>query len=129
MYAAGFILENNLRLADSAASVYDTLIRRYPSSQYVKNIAMKVNIYKQEKARIEKQKQEAMLNQNQQVKDDTSNVTNLAFLGNKDEEMISEDEIKKQEESVISQPIKKEETIKTTKRKLERLWNPRKLKR
>jgi hypothetical protein len=43
--------------------------------------------------------------------------------------MISEDEIKKQEESVITQPIKNEETIKTTKRKLERLWNPRKLKR
>lgn len=126
LYAAGFILENNLRLADSAASVYDTLIRRYPTSQYVKNIAMKVNTYKQEKARIEREKQEAQLNQ--QEKKDTTNVTELAFLGNKDEELI-EEEIKKEENQNVVQPIKQEETLKPTKRKLERLWNPRKLKR
>uniref|UniRef100_A0A832G242 Tetratricopeptide repeat protein n=1 Tax=Ignavibacterium album TaxID=591197 RepID=A0A832G242_9BACT len=126
LYAAGFILENNLRLADSAASVYDTLIRRYPSSLYVKNIAMKVNLYKQEKARIEREKQEALLNKEE--KKDTANVTELAFLGNKEEE-IPEEEIKKEEELIINQSIKNEETIKPTKRKLERLWNPRKLKR
>lgn len=126
LYAAGFILENNLRLADSAASVYDTLIRRYPSSLYVKNIAMKVNLYKQEKARIEREKQEALLNK--EDKKDSANVTELAFLGNKEEE-IPEEEIKKEEELIINQNIKNEETIKPTKRKLERLWNPRKLKR
>lgn len=126
LYAAGFILENNLRLADSAASVYDTLIRKYPSSQYVKTIAMKVNLYKQEKARIEREKQEALLNKEE--KKDSANVTELAFLGNTEEE-IPEEEIKKEEETIVNQNIKNEEIIKPTKRKLERLWNPRKLKR
>lgn len=126
LYAAGFILENNLRLADSAVSVYDTLIRKYPSSLYVKKIAMKINVYKQEKARIERKKQEALLNKEE--KKDTANVTELAFLGNKEEE-IPEEEIIKEEETIINQIIKNEETIKPTKRKLERLWNPRKLKR
>ncbi|MGQ9643310.1 MAG: tetratricopeptide repeat protein, partial [Ignavibacterium sp.] len=105
LYAAGFILENNLRLTDSAASVYDTLIRKYPSSQYVKNIAMKVNFYKQEKARIEKEKQEALLNKEE--KKDTANVTELAFLGNTEEE-IPEEEIKKEEETIVNQIIKNE---------------------
>lgn len=126
LYAAGFILENNLRLADSAASVYDTLIRKYPSSQYVKNIAMKVNLYKQEKARVEREKQQALLNKEE--KNDTTNVTELAFLGNTEEE-IPEEEIKKEEETIVNQNIKNEEIIKPIKRKLERLWNPRKLKR
>lgn len=126
LYAAGFILENNLRLADSAASVYDTLIRKYPSSLYVKNIATKVNLYKQEKARIEREKQETLLNKEE--KNDTTNVTELAFLGNTEEE-IPEEEIKKEEETIVNQIIKNEETINPTKRKLERLWNPRKLKR
>lgn len=127
LYAAGFILENDLKLTDSAASVYDTLISKYPSSPYVKSIAAKVNTYKQEKARIEREKQTQI--QQQQEKKDSTNVTELAFLGNKEDEELTEEEIQKQEQLITSPEIKNEETPKTTKRKLERLWNPRKLRR
>jgi hypothetical protein len=41
-------------MPDSAASVYDTLISKYPKSVYVKNISKKVTAYKQEKVRIQK---------------------------------------------------------------------------
>lgn len=127
LYAAGFILENDLRLPDSAAIVYDTLVAKYPSSPYVKNVAMKVTTYKQEKARIEREKQSELQKQNE--KTDTTNVTELAFLGNKENEEITEEEIIKQEQLKGNQVIKNEENLKQTKKKLERLWNPRKLRR
>ncbi|MBI5661310.1 MAG: tetratricopeptide repeat protein [Ignavibacterium album] len=126
LYAAGFILENDLRLPDSAAAVYDTLISKYPSSPYVKSIAMKVSTYKQEKARIEREKQTLL---QQQDKKDSTDVTQLAFLENKEDEKISEEEIIKQEQISGNQIIKNEEDQKPTKKKLERLWNPRKLRR
>ncbi len=126
LYAAGFILENDLRLPDSAVAVYDTLITKYPSSPYVKNVAMKVTTYKQEKARIEREKQTQI---NQQENKDTTDVTQLAFLGNKEDEEINEDEIIKQEQINGNQIIKKDDELKPTKKKLERLWNPRKLRR
>ncbi len=125
LYAAGFILENDLRLPDSAAAVYDTLISKYPSSPYVKSVAMKVSTYKQEKARIEREKQTQL---QQQDKKDSTDVTQLAFLGKEDEE-ITEEEIIKQEQLNGNQIIRQEEDLKPTKKKLERLWNPRKLRR
>lgn len=127
LYAAGFILENDLRLPDSAAAVYDTLISKYPSSPYVKSVAIKVNTYKQEKARIERERQTQLMQQ--QEKKDTSNITELAFLGNQEDEKITEEEIAKQEQISGNQDIRNEENLKLTKKKLERLWNPRKLRR
>lgn len=125
LYAAGFILENDLRLPDSAAAVYDTLISKYPSSPYVKRVAMKVSTYKQEKARIEREKQTQL---QQQDKKDSTDVTELAFLGKEDEE-IAEEEIIKQEQLNGNQIIRQDEDLKPTKKKLERLWNPRRLRR
>lgn len=54
LYTSGWILENDLFLPDSAASVYDTLIAKYPTSLYVKQVSRKVTVYKQEKVRIQK---------------------------------------------------------------------------
>ena len=54
LYTSGWILENDLFLPDSAASVYDTLISKYPKSVYVKNVSKKVTAYKQEKVRLQK---------------------------------------------------------------------------
>lgn len=54
LYTSGWILENDLFLPDSAASVYDTLISKYPKSVYVKNVSKKVTTYKQEKVRLQK---------------------------------------------------------------------------
>ncbi len=127
LYAAGFILENDLRLPDSAVAVYDTLISKYPSSPYVKNVAMKVTTYKQEKARIEREKQSEL--QKQHDKTDTTKVSELAYVDNKENDELTEEEIIKQEQLVTNQIIKNEDNLKSTKKKLERLWNPRKLRR
>jgi TolA-binding protein len=46
LYASGWILENDLKLNDSAAVVYDTLYSRYPKSIYATNISPKLFVYK-----------------------------------------------------------------------------------
>ncbi len=40
--------------------MYDTLIAKYPTSVYVKQIAKKVTAYKQEKARLQKATQDSI---------------------------------------------------------------------
>jgi tetratricopeptide (TPR) repeat protein len=54
LYASAWILENELSLLDSAASVYDSLLAAYPQSQYSSTVRPKVQLYKQEKERIRK---------------------------------------------------------------------------
>jgi TolA-binding protein len=48
LYASGWILENDLKLYDSAAVVYDTLAVRYPRSVYTSNVNPKLYTYKEE---------------------------------------------------------------------------------
>lgn len=48
LYAGGWILENELKLLDSAAVFYDTIDVNYPQSQYASNIKPKLTFYKQE---------------------------------------------------------------------------------
>ena len=52
LYAAGWILENDLKLNDSAAVVYDTLQARYPKSVYALKIRPKLFAYQDEIKRI-----------------------------------------------------------------------------
>lgn len=54
LMAAGKILEDKLRLPDSAAVVYDTLVKKYPTSAHAIAIFPKINYYKEEKARLKK---------------------------------------------------------------------------
>ena len=49
IYASGWIEENKLNDYSAAAESYDTLIARYPASEYVRSVAPKVTLYKQEK--------------------------------------------------------------------------------
>ena len=53
IYASGWIEENKLKDYSSAVETYDTLIAKYPSSEYVRVIAPKVSFYKQEKRKQE----------------------------------------------------------------------------
>jgi len=53
LHAAGFILEEKLKLYDSAASVYDTLIMHYPKSEHASKVSPRLSFFKQEKQRIE----------------------------------------------------------------------------
>jgi len=123
LYAAGFILENDLKLSDSAVTVYDSLISKYPNSEFVRLIAMKITVYKQEKARIKKEMEEAA---NKVVK--VEEELNPAFLGLNEEDVKpiqEEEQLEITEKEIENQQLF---TI-TPKKKLERLWNPRKHRR
>ncbi len=52
LMAAGKILEDNIRLADSAAVVYDSLVVKYPTSAAAIKIYPKITFYKDEKKRL-----------------------------------------------------------------------------
>ena len=48
LYASGWILENDLKLYDSAAVIYDTLTTRYPKTVYASKVMPKLYYYKEE---------------------------------------------------------------------------------
>lgn len=137
LYAGGWILEKDLRLLDSAAVVYDTLVARYASSVYSREVAKKLGGYKQELARIKKEEEDAkLLAQKENGKEISKQVNqneknpldeNEEFISqsiNPDlEELVNDEETRKGEEklpdSLIPDPLNQ-------KPKLEALWNPRK---
>ncbi len=51
IYTIGFIYENELRLLDSAVTYYDTLNIKYKNTEYARNVAAKLNFFKQEEKR------------------------------------------------------------------------------
>ena len=53
LYTIGYILENDLNLADSAAVIYDILNKQYRTSEYAKSINQKLAGYNQEKKSLE----------------------------------------------------------------------------
>lgn len=126
LYASGWILENNLSMPDSAASVYAELMKEYPTSIYIKNIAPKLAFYNQEKARIQKAIQDSLAQQQELNSDSTLIAANQI-----------EDKLSEKEKEVISPG--KETDIPTdnklnvahlnngnNQKKLEPLWDPRK---
>ena len=133
LYASAFILEDNLFLLDSAASVYDTLIAKYPTTPYVKKVSQKISIYKQEKARIQKAIQDS-LNALVQLKSDS---TQIALDPDEESEKLTEEvfgsvvadtKIVEESNPVLNNEIsdpKKQVGI-TQKKKYEPLWDPRK---
>jgi TolA-binding protein len=48
LYAGGWILENELKLFDSAAVFYDSINVKYPQSKYASSIKPKLSFYKEE---------------------------------------------------------------------------------
>jgi len=60
LLAAGFVLENDLMLRDSAFAVYDTLVTRYPQTRFSNKIAPKVNFYKDERAKAKKRIEDSL---------------------------------------------------------------------
>ncbi len=49
LYTTGWIFENKLGKPDSAVSMYDSLVIKYPSTQYANQVREKVEIYKMHK--------------------------------------------------------------------------------
>lgn len=58
LLAAGWVLENDLKLSDSAAAVYDTIVTKYPKSIYASAIKGKLDVYRLDR---EKKKSAAAL--------------------------------------------------------------------
>ena len=54
LYAEGWIFENVLNKPDSAVIYYDSLMAKYPKSEYAENISPKLEFYRNEKLRIKK---------------------------------------------------------------------------
>lgn len=52
LYASGWILENKLNLLDSAAVIYDSLVKYYPKSIYAMKVLPKLSLYNQELAKM-----------------------------------------------------------------------------
>jgi TolA-binding protein len=121
IYASGWIEENELKDYSSAVTSYDTLIAKYPASEYVRIIAPKVTAYKQEK-----RKQESALldSLNTLTSADSNGVNNI----------IPEETLIPQQDTIQvaledeQQPIEQKETV-TEQKKLpvnkEPVWNPR----
>ncbi len=51
LYAGGWILENEFFKLDSAVTVYDSLLQKYPASTYANQVRKKVTEYRLEKSR------------------------------------------------------------------------------
>lgn len=71
LYTYGFILERELKKPDSAITVYDTLIAKYPTSQYAMKVNPAVQFYRVEKERVKKQMQDSLDHLKQPVVTDT----------------------------------------------------------
>ncbi|MFA6597827.1 MAG: tetratricopeptide repeat protein [Ignavibacteriaceae bacterium] len=52
LLAGGYLLEEKLKLPDSAAVVYDSLVTKYPKTVFAQKVAPKLQTYKKEKERI-----------------------------------------------------------------------------
>ena len=124
IYTSGWIEENELGDPEQAAEYYDTLIARYPASEYVRIIAPKVTFYKQEK-----RKHEMALKDSLQALAHSDSLTSDTLLVFR-ETVITEDTVQvtvAEDEKVPvqqeRQPVFDEKRVPVTK---EPVWNPRK---
>ena len=124
IYASGWIEENKLNDYTAAVESYDTLIAKYPASEYVRVIAPKVTFYKQEKRKLETAIQDSLnaLAYTDSLVADTSLVLEGTIpLTDTVQVAVSEDEqtpVEQEEKTVVEE--KKAPVIK------EPVWNPRK---
>lgn len=124
IYASGWIEENELKDYTAAAESYDTLIAKYPASEYVRIIAPKITIYKQEKRKLETAIQDSLnaIATLDSLAADTSLVIESTIPSEDTVQVaVSEDEqtsVSKEDEELFE--AKKAPEIK------EPIWNPRK---
>ena len=123
LYACGWIEENELKNIETAAQYYDTLIARYPASEFVRSVAPKVSVYKQEKRKLEKAREDSLkaLVQIDSLAADTSLVIEEEEIPNDTVQVaVSEEQTPVQIEKKIDMNEKKAPMTK------EPIWNPRK---
>jgi outer membrane protein assembly factor BamD (BamD/ComL family) len=126
LYTAGWILENNLSLPDSAVTVYDTLVTKYPTTVYVREIAGKLSYFKQEQRRLELAKKDSLSALDYVFIDSTAvdSTGNFELTSDITEETnkIVNGEIEKESER------EKDQIVNNTVKIKEPLWNPRRKK-
>jgi TolA-binding protein len=77
LYASGWIYENKLDQMDSAAAVYDSLAKKYPSTVYAGKVNPKVIVYNQEQKRIEKAREDSLKSLEKAVPDSLAKTDSL----------------------------------------------------
>ena len=127
LYTSGWILENELALPDSAASIYDTLIVHYPTSIYVKNVAGKLSTYKQEKRRLELAEKDS-LNQVNLALADSLDADSLGSILSDDilDESSDSTQVSLADEQESERTKQEDNNISNVPKIKEPLWNPRK---
>jgi len=119
IFAAGWIEENEINDPAAAVEYYDTLIARYPASEFVRIIAPKVSFYKQEEHRQELALQDSLnilaqhdslLTDTIQVAKETVTKTDSVQIAVNEEEQTPEQNNGNKKTPVVKEPV----------------WNPRK---
>ena len=124
IFASGWIEENELDDPEAAIEYYDTLIARYPASDYVRIVAPKVSFYKQEKRREELALADSLneLTSPDSLKTDTIQVAEETITP-KDTVQVS---VAEEEQTPEQQGNNTESGNNKTPAVKEPVWNPRK---
>jgi len=124
IFASGWIEENELNNPVAAVQYYDTLIARYPASDYVRIIAPRVSLYKQEQRKHELALQDSLnaLAHHDSVMIDTVQVVEEIIAPTDSVQVaVNEDEqTQTQQQNNDTNGDKKTQVVK------EPVWNPRK---
>lgn len=113
LYTAGFTLENYLSQLDSAAVVYDSLIAKYPRSQFASKVNPKVSFYKSEKARLKKAAEDSIAAINQKAIQDSIDAIQKEEIKSEEDtkskiELIEEEKKDEEENPNLKSEIDKE---------------------
>jgi hypothetical protein len=124
IFASGWIEENELDDPEAAVEYYDTLIARYPASDYVRIVAPKVSFYKQEKRREELAMQDslnALANHDSVMTDTVQVVEEIVVPTDSVQVAVNEEEqTQTPQQNDANNEDKKTHVVK------EPVWNPRK---
>ena len=123
IYASGWIEENQLDNPEQAVTYYDTLVTRYPSSEYVRNVAPKITFYKQIKRQEEKALQDSLagITATDSLASDTLMVEEESVTA-KDTVQVAVQENEQQPKQDENQQANGEKKVHVVK---EPVWNPR----
>ena len=122
-------MENELYELDSAAVYYDSLVANYPSSEYVRKIAPKLSLYKQEKRKLETAIQDSLLALQMTLTDSTIYDSGSDSIGTGITEIPGDSvQVVMSDEKPVTKPG--ETAVKKTELQLMKtpVWNPRRRK-
>jgi len=122
LYTCGWIYENEIRDPVRASEFYDTLIVNFPASEYVKVVAPKVTLYKQELRKRELAMQDSLeaLVVSDSLSTDSLFVDEYLILPEDTTQVAFEDD----EQKIVTEEQKEIEKTAVLKTK-EPVWNPR----